>query len=121
MRVWTVPIVAVAVIAASVSDEPSEGAMRAAFETSLVAQVQGALEFIAETGGEAAIERVRTAGTDQFAIRSFRKLECAPSASKAGYVCGFSVDVEVVDGSLRQTLSGRFYTSPAGLAFALDV
>ena len=121
MRVWTVPIVFLAVVAASVSDEPSEGAMRNAFETSLAAQVQGAIEFVAETGGEAAVERVRTARTDQFTIRSFRKLDCTPSASKIGYVCAFSVDVGVVDGSLQHTLSGRFYTSPAGLLFAQDV
>ena len=61
MRLLTVPIVVCGVLIAAGSDEPSESAMRAAFETRLAAQVRSVLEFVAETGGEDALARIRAA------------------------------------------------------------
>lgn len=119
MRVWTVPIVALGAVVISMSDEPSERAMRAAFETSLATQVQNALDFIVETGGPVALDKVRDAGTDKFAINGFRKLGCRPSEG-GGHVCRFSVDIAVVDGQVREELTGRFYLRDDGLVFSQD-
>ncbi|MEA3022808.1 MAG: hypothetical protein QOK01_1660 [Alphaproteobacteria bacterium] len=117
MRVLLIPTVIVGVLALTGSDEPTESAMRAAFETTLAAQVRSALDFVAETGGQPAIDKVRAARTDEFDIRSFTKLNCAPSAAKAGHVCGFAVRIGVVNGLLEQTMTGRFYAGPHGLVF----
>jgi hypothetical protein len=121
MRVWTLPVVALGVAMASLSvdDQPGERAMRSAFEASLTAQVQNVLEFVAETGGPDAVSKVREAGTDYFAILSFRKLYCLPG-EKAGHVCGFAVDIGVRDGSLQQILLGRFIQRDDGLVFTND-
>jgi hypothetical protein len=121
MRVWTLPVVALGVTMASLSvdDQPGERAMRSAFEASLVAQVQNALEFVAETGGQDAVSKLREAGTDYFAIRSFRKLYCI-SGEKAGHLCSFAVDIGVRDGSLQQILLGRFVQRDDGLVFTND-
>jgi hypothetical protein len=117
MRVLLIPTVIVGVLAVTGSDEPTEGAMRAAFETTLTAQVRSALDFVAEIGGQAAIDKVRTAHTDEFDIRSFTKLNCAPSAAKAGHVCDFAVRIGAVTGLMEQTMTGRFYAGPHGLVF----
>ena len=121
MRVWTLPVVALGVTMASLSvdDQPGERAMQAAFEASLLAQVQNALDFVAENGGEAAVAKVREAGTDYFEIRSFRKLYCLPG-EKPGHVCGFAIDIGVRDGSLQQILLGRFFRRDDGLTFTHD-
>lgn len=121
MRVWTLPVVALGVTVASlsVSDEPNERAMRAAFEASLTAQVRNALDFVAESSGPEAVAKVREAGTDRFEIRSFRKLYCM-SGEKLGHVCSFAVDIGVRDGSLREILLGRFFLRDDGLAFTHD-
>ncbi len=115
MRVWTLPAVLAGALVMSGSNEPSEAAMRAAFEATLAGEVRSALAFVAETGGEAALARVRAARTDAFDIRAFAKLGCAPSG--AGHVCDFAVRVGVVDGELARTLTGRFYAGPHGLVF----
>ncbi len=120
MRLWTVPVVALAAVVVSLSDEPSERAMRAAFETSLAAQVQNALDFVAETRGPEAVAKVREAGTDKFAINDFRKLGCW-RGDKGGYVCRFAVDIGVIDGSVQEELTGRFYLRNDALAFTHDV
>jgi len=117
MRVLLIPTVIVGVLAVTGPDEPTESAMRAAFETTLAAQVRSALDFVAETGGQAAIDKVRAARTDEFDIRSFTKLNCAPSAAKAGHVCDFAVRIGVVTGLMEQTMTGRFYAGPHGLVF----
>ena len=91
--------------------------MRGAFQATLTAQVQSALAYVAEIGGADALARVRVARTDTFDIRSFTKLDCARSASKAGHLCGFSVRVGVVGGELSTTMTGRFYAGPDGLVF----
>ena len=119
MRVWTVPaLVAGILVVTGFSDEPSEAAMRDAFTARLAADVRAALDFVAETGGEAALAKVRAARTDEFAIRSFSKLACAPRPR--GHVCGFSVRIAVVTGEIDRTMTGRFYEGPQGLAFVED-
>jgi hypothetical protein len=118
MRALMIPIVSLGAMIVGGSDEPSQTAMRRAFETKLAAQVQSALDYVAETAGAEALERVRDAGTDRFAIRSFVKLDCA--RSDLGHVCGFAVDLDTVAGSQQYTLRGRFAPGPRGLAFALD-
>jgi hypothetical protein len=120
MRLLTLPIVAVGVLAVPGSDEPSAGAMRRAFEATLAAQVRSALAFVAETGGEAALARVRAARTDAFDIRAFTKLDCVPGApgrGPRGHVCGFAVRIGVAGGELGRTLTGRFHAGPRGLVF----
>ncbi len=117
MRVVLVPIVIVGVLAVTGPDEPTEGAMRVAFETILAAQVQSALDFVAETGGKLALDKVCAARTDAFDIRSFTRIDCAPSAGYSGHVCDFAVRIGVVGGLLEQTMTGRFYAGPHGLVF----
>src|SRR5690348_5892127 len=117
MRVLLIPTVIVGVLAVTSSDEPTESAMRAAFETTLAAQVRSALDFVAETGGPAAVDKVRTARTDEYEIRSFTKLNCLPSTVKPGHLCDFAVRIGVVNGLLEQTMTGRFYAGPDGLVF----
>ncbi|HLH89373.1 MAG TPA: hypothetical protein VKX28_13050 [Xanthobacteraceae bacterium] len=118
MRVWTLPAVAVGIMAATgFSDEPSEGAMRSAFQATLTADVRAALDFVAATGGEAALAQVRAARTDAFDIRGFTKLACMPSPREAGHVCGFAVRIAVVTGEIDRTITGRFYQGPHGLEF----
>jgi len=120
MRLWTVPIVAIVAVMLSLSDEPSERAMRAAFESNLTTQVQNALDFVAETAGPEAVAKVREAGTDRFAIQGFRKLGCHRDA-RGGHVCRFSVDIAVIDGDLREELTGRFYMREDAFVFTQDV
>ncbi len=121
MRVWTVPAVIVGVLAMSGSDEPSEAAMRAAFAASLASEVQSALAYVAETGGEDALARVRAARTDEFEIRAFTKRGCAlggdADVDGRGHLCDFSVRIGVVSGELERTLAGRFFAGPHGLRF----
>jgi hypothetical protein len=117
MRVLLLPTVMVGVLAMTGSDEPSETAMRQAFAATLSAEVESALAFVAETGGPEALARVRQAGTDEFDIRAFTKLDCAPGGPKPGHVCAFAVSVGVVSGVLQRRLTGRFYAGPQGLVF----
>jgi hypothetical protein len=122
MRVWTLPAVAVGIFAVTgFSNEPSEAAMRSAFAATLTADVRSALDFVAATGGEAALARVRAARTDAFDIRDFTKLACKPSPRADGHVCGFSVRIAVVTGEIARTITGRFYQGPRGLEFVEDV
>jgi hypothetical protein len=115
MKTLAVPLIALGVAAGSFADEPAQRQMRAAFESKLAADVQTALAFVAETGGPAAIERVRQAGTDRFTVRSFRKTDC--TRSDTGHVCGFVVDIDVVDGLLHRELNGSFIPTANGLVF----
>jgi hypothetical protein len=114
MDVYTIPMI-LAAVTGPVVEEPSEPAMRAAFESRISAQVQGALDFVLETGGPEAVARIRAAGTDKFEIHNFQKLNCARSATKPGYVCGFMVDLGVVNGELQSLLVGRFFPGSNGL------
>ncbi len=121
MRVWTVPaVIAGILVGTGFSDEPGEAAMRSAFAATLAADVRASLDFVAATGGDAALARVRAARTDAFDIRDFTKLACAPSPHAAGHVCGFSVRIGVVTGEIERTVQGRFYDGPQGLEFVED-
>ena len=112
MRVFLVPLVAFGMISLDHNDEPSEGDMRAAFELRLAGQVESAMDFLAETQGPAAVERVRQAGTDQFSVRSFTKKDC--QRGDKGHICAFAVDLTVVSGTIQQTVRGRFMPGPDG-------
>lgn len=118
MRVFVFPLAALAVIAGGFSDEPSEAEMKRAFEASLSIQVRNALDFVADADGPEAVEKIKHAGSDRFAIRSFRKLDCARAGRDASYLCSFAVDVEVMNGNLERHMNGRFSPSSGGLAFA---
>ena len=117
MRVLMVPAVLVGVFAVPGSNEPSVAEMRSAVQATLTAQVQSVLDYVAETGGEEALTRVRAARTDTFDIRAFTKLDCTSTADKPGHLCDFTLRVGVVTGELQATMRGRFYAGPGGLVF----
>jgi hypothetical protein len=121
MRIFVFPLLALAVMAGSFSDEPSEARMQRAFETSLAIQVRNTLEFVAEVSGVEAAEKIRQAGSDRFAIRSFRKFDCS-RGHDAGYRCSFAVDIELMNGNLERHIDGRFSPDASGgLAFAEEI
>src|SRR5262249_7058258 len=93
MRVLTLPAVLVGVFAAPGSAEPRAAEMRSAVQATLTAQVQSVLDYIAETGGEEALARVRAARADTFDIRSFTKLDCTTSPDRPGHLCEFALRV----------------------------
>ena len=117
MRILMLPAVLVGALAMPGSDEPSAADMRSAVQATLAAQVQSVLDYVAETGGEEALARVRAAQTDAFDIRSLTKLDCTTSADKPGHLCEFAVRVGVVTGELQATMRGRFLAGPRGLVF----
>lgn len=120
MRILLLPLLSLGLLsAAPPSGEPSEAAMRAAFETALAAQVRSAMDFVAESSGAQAVERIHQAGTDRFALNGFKKHDCMRSA--VGHICGFAVDLAVVNGTIQQTVRGRFLPGPDGrLTFAQE-
>jgi hypothetical protein len=117
MRLLTIPLVALGVLMGGYSDEPTEGQMKGAFEHSMQTLVRDALEFVTEAGGPEAADQLRQVGSDRFAIRSFRKLDCARDSGDASYVCGFAVNIELMNGDLQRRMSGRFINGAQGLAF----
>jgi hypothetical protein len=120
MRLFLVPLAVYALAPVDVSTEPSERAMRKAFEASLQVQVKNALEFLEGSGGPEAVARVREAGTDRFEVRTFKKLECAREAD--AHVCNFLVDVTVVNGAIEKIVKGRFVQGPDhSLTFVQDI
>jgi hypothetical protein len=120
MHVLMVTMLAVGAFVAELSDEPTEHAMRTAFEAHITSDVQAALDFAQEVGGPEAVAKIRAAGTDRFEIRTFQKLDCTRSETKPGYVCGFLVDIGMVGGDLQSVLLGRFFRGSNGLDFSLD-
>lgn len=112
MRLFLLPTIVASLFAADQPVEPSEHAMRSAFEVRLTEDVQNALAYVAETSGPEGVERVRAAGTDQFAIQTFKKQDCV--RSETGHVCDFAVELTVVNGMIQQTVKGRFLTRPDG-------
>src|SRR5450759_411528 len=119
MRALVVILVAIGVIFYGHSNAPTEFQMRDAFEHYLADQTAQTVEFIQETGGPSAVERVKAAGNDRFDIRAFRKLECQQSRAKPGYDCTFNVDIDLANGMLHLSLEGRFYDTSMGIAFEL--
>ena len=82
--------------------------------------VQAVLSYVAETGGEAALARIREAHTDAFEIRSFRKDACRSSEDRGGHICAFAVEIDTVTGPIEQSIAGRFYVGPCGLVYDHD-
>jgi FlaG/FlaF family flagellin (archaellin) len=119
MRALVVIMIAIGVILYGHSNAPTELQMREAFEHYLVDQTAQTVEFIQETGGPGAVERVKAAGNDRFEIRAFRKLECQQSPTKSGYDCTFNVDIDLANGTMHRALAGRFYNTSTGIAFEL--
>ncbi len=121
MRLWIIPVFALSVVAGgNPGDEPSEQQMRMAFEGSLAAQVRNALDFAREAGGDEAVTKIRENGMDRYTLNAFQKLNCRADDGSA-HVCEFAVDVGLVNGPLRKTISGRFIKGPDGLVFANSV
>lgn len=116
MRILTLPAVLAGALAVSGSDEPSAAEMRSAVQATL-AQVQSVLDYVAETGGDEALARLRAARTDEFDVRALTKLDCTTSADRPGHLCAFAVRVGVVTGELQATMRGRFLAGPRGLVF----
>ncbi len=100
--------------------EPSESAMREAFVSDLQDGVRQAMSFVERTGDQEAIRRIRDAGTDEFAIRAFRKIDCRRGSGRPGHFCNFAVEVDTVAGPIEKSIAGRFYVGPQGLAFDHD-
>jgi hypothetical protein len=120
MRLFLLPFAAFVLVPPGQSPEPTERAMRIAFEQRLQTQVNNALEFLSETGGPGAVARIRDAGMDRFEVRTFRKLDCAPDND--GFRCNFEVDMTLVTGPLGQNISGRFGPDADGrLTFVQDI
>lgn len=119
MRALVVILIAIGVIFYAHSNAPSEIQMRDAFQHYLADQTAQTVEFIQETGGSGAVERVKAAGYDRFEIRAFRKLECQQSQQNTGYDCTFNVDIDLANGMLHRALEGRFYNTSMGTAFEL--
>ena len=119
MRALVVILIAIGVIFYVHSHAPTEIQMRDAFEHYLADQTAQTVEFIQETGGPSAVERVKAAGNDRFEIRAFQKRECQQSRAKAGYDCTFNVDIDLANGMMHRALAGRFYNTSTGIAFEL--
>jgi len=119
MRASVVILIAIGVIFYAHSNVPSEIQMRDAFQHYLADQAARTVEFIQETGGPSAVERVKAAGNDQFEIRAFRKLECQRARAQSGYDCTFNVDIDLANGMMHRALEGRFYNTSTEIAFEL--
>jgi hypothetical protein len=120
MHIFGVALLAATVWSDASFIEPSEDAMREAFASDLTQGVQTVLAYVAETGGEAALARIREAHTDAFEIRDFRKGACRPSEDRPGHICAFAVEVDTVAGPIERSIAGRFYVGPCGLAYDHD-
>jgi hypothetical protein len=117
-----IPLSAAGMLLDRPGDEPSELEMRGAFEEALAVQVRNALEFVEQAEGTAAVQQVRQNGTDRFQVVSFQKLACKKiDAERPDHRCDFAVNIGLINGSLRQTISGRFVGSEAGLTFVQDI
>jgi hypothetical protein len=119
MRTLIVISIAIGVIFYAHSNTPTEIQMRDAFEHYLVDQTAQTVQFIQETNGRSAVERIKAVGNDRFEIRAFRKFECQQAQSKPGYHCTFNVDINLANGLMHRALEGRFYNTSMGTAFEL--
>jgi hypothetical protein len=118
MRFFVFPLAALAVISGGFDDEPTEIEMQRAFESSLRQQVRNMLGYIADTQGDAAVQKIRQAGSDRFRIRTFRKLGCNRTQGEAHH-CSFAVEIELMNGTLRRRIDGQFAPGTSGqLGFA---
>ena len=120
MKVLMVPLIVMGAVAGELTVEPNEAQMRAAFEQTLSKQVRSAIDFAAESGGAQAADAIRINGTHHFEVRTFQKRACVRVTGQHAYRCEFSVDIDVMNGSLHRALAGRFYAGPQGLLFAQE-
>jgi hypothetical protein len=120
MRVLMVPLIVMGAVAGDLTDEPNEAQMRGAFEQTLAKQVRDTIAFVTESGGPQAADAIRLNRTDRFEVRAFQKHLCARTIGQHAYRCEFSVDIDVVNGSLQRALAGRFFPSSQGLIFAQE-
>src|ERR1039458_8752270 len=119
MRALGVILIAIGVIFYVHVYATTDFQMRDAFKRYLADQTAQTVEFIQETGGPSAVERVKAAGNDRFKIRAFQKRECQQSRAKAGYDCTFNVDIDLANGMMHRALEGRFYNTSTGITFEL--
>ncbi len=118
MHMFAVGLLFSTALSAVSLEGPSEDAMRRAFATDLSDGVNSVMAYVAETGGEDALERIRNAHTDEYEIRGFRKLDCRADGS--GHVCDFSVAIDTVAGRIEQSVTGRFFIGACGLTYDHD-
>jgi hypothetical protein len=100
--------------------EPSEDAMQAAFASHLADGVKTVLAYAERTGGADAVARIRTTRTDEYAVRTFRKIECRPGDGRPGRICHFMVEIDTIAGPMARLLAGRFVMGPNGLSYDPD-
>jgi hypothetical protein len=120
MHMFMVGLLASSALSYTGGGEPSENAMREAFAADLSVGVQSVLTWVAETGGDAALARIREAQTDAFEVRAFRKGECRQNEIGPGHICIFAVEIDTVAGPIEASIAGRFYVGPCGLAYDQD-
>jgi hypothetical protein len=120
MHMFIVGLLSASAMSSASLVEPSEPAMREAFASDLSDGVMSALSYVAETGGAAALERIHQARTDEYEIRTFRKVDCRPSFDKLGHVCDFAVEIDTIAGPIARTVTGRFFIGSDGLVFEVD-
>ena len=120
MKVLMVPLIVMGAIAGELNLEPNEAQMRGAFEQTLAKQVRSAIDFATESGGPQAADAIRINGTHRFEVRAFQKRACVRLTGQRGYRCEFFVDIDVVNGLLQRSLTGRFFAGPQGLTFAQE-
>jgi len=120
MKVLMVPLIVMGAVAGELTDEPNEAQMRGAFEQTLTKQVRNTIAFVTESGGPQAADAIRLNRTDRFEVRTFQKHLCARTIGPHAYRCEFSVDIDVVNGSLQRALAGRFSPGSQGLMFAQE-
>jgi hypothetical protein len=97
---------------------PSERQMYDAYNAYLDLRVRNTLEFVDEAFGSLAVENVRQARSDKFKILQLKKHVC--SNSSLDYVCSFTVDVKLSNGTIKRRLLGRFVPFDKGYKFDDD-
>jgi hypothetical protein len=120
MKVLVIPLIVLSAVASELSEEPNEAQMRGAFERTLTAQVQNAIDFVAQDVGPQAAHDIRVNGTDRFDLRVFQKHACRRLARDYGYRCDFTFEIAVMNGSIQRALAGRFYAGADGLMFVQE-
>jgi hypothetical protein len=112
-----VPLVALGTMFSATGEEPSAPDMQAAFTLSMQDFVASAVEFVSLSGGPEALAQVQQNQSDRFSVRSFEKLDCFRDVDGTNFVCAFRVNVDVMNETLRRTMSGRFRPTADGLTF----
>ena len=120
MNIFMVALLAAIGLFSTDVPEPSEDAMQAAFASHLADGVKAVLAYAARTGGPDAVGRIRTTRTDEYALRTFRKIECRPGDGRSSRICHFMVEIDTIAGPMARLLVGRFVMGPNGLTYDPD-